>query len=759
MQAEFKRALDFTDAYLDRIVLNVYSGPGQTEVWIDDLEIGPILEPTPFQPTSRTPAATGRPAATAELTRPLNRSAVVELNQDRLLVNGRRFFLRGIRLTDTPPKVLREAGLNTLWVDPSTPAANLDEAAHLGFWLVPTLPVPKEGPRGEADGNLGQQVSRFLERESLLFWDLGGGLAEEQAPGIAHTAQMVRAADPQRPLGADVWDGFRPYSRHLDLLGVHRWPLLTAMELRDYREWLDQRRRLARPGTFLWTWVQTHLPDWYTTLVYDRPGSSTFSEPIGPQPEQVRLLTYIALASGCRGVGFWSDRFLADSHQGRDRLLGLALLNQELKMLEPLLVTAEAPTWLPTFVPDVQAAVLRCERGVLVLPMWIDKGAQYVPGQSAKSKLEITVPLVPIGTQAWEISPGEVRSLRSERVWGGTKVTVPEFGLTAAIVFTSDNGPNGLIAHLQDQARQMRPVAAQWAVSQAEAEVEKVAPVCSELQRMGHLPKDGPALLEDARRRLQTSSQLLAAGDARQAYLEAQRVLRPLRILMRACWDDAIKGLDMPVASPYAVSFFTLPRHWQFMDRVKQATAGANVLPDGNFEVDTSGNPESWTLQEATLDEVELVAKRVSDEPKEGKQCLLLEVKAKVPDMGRGALERTFLALNSPAVRLEPGSLVRITGWVRLPLPLGATVDGALLYDSTGGEPLAIRWTGKTKWKQFTLYREVPASGLMNVTLALTGLGQVYFDDIRIEPLASAAGRAVTDRGGAPGVPVSRTRP
>ena len=38
----------------------------------------------------------------------------------------------------------------------------------------------------------------------------------------------------------------------------------------------------------------------------------------------------------------WSDRFLADSHQGTDRLLELALLNQELRMLEPLLLDVDA---------------------------------------------------------------------------------------------------------------------------------------------------------------------------------------------------------------------------------------------------------------------------------------------------------------------------------------------------------------------------------------------------------------------------------
>ena len=104
---------------------------------------------------------------------------------------------------------------------------------------------------------------------------------------------------------------------------------MTSLELGQYRDWLTQRRNLAQSGGFSWTWVQTHLPDWYTSLIYDRPGAGhPFTEPIGPQPEQIRLLTYIAVGSGCRGLGFWSDRFLADSHTGQDRLLTLAPLKQ-----------------------------------------------------------------------------------------------------------------------------------------------------------------------------------------------------------------------------------------------------------------------------------------------------------------------------------------------------------------------------------------------------------------------------------------------
>ena len=49
------------------------------------------------------------------------------------------------------------------------------------------------------------------------------------------------------------------------------------------------------------------------------------------------LLTYTALAAGYHGVAYWSDRFLADSTNGRERLLTLALLNLEMRLLEPFL--------------------------------------------------------------------------------------------------------------------------------------------------------------------------------------------------------------------------------------------------------------------------------------------------------------------------------------------------------------------------------------------------------------------------------------
>ena len=55
LRARLQRDVNIADAYIDRVILNVYTGPGVTEVWIDDLEIGPVLEANQGADTPRSP--------------------------------------------------------------------------------------------------------------------------------------------------------------------------------------------------------------------------------------------------------------------------------------------------------------------------------------------------------------------------------------------------------------------------------------------------------------------------------------------------------------------------------------------------------------------------------------------------------------------------------------------------------------------------------------------------------------------------------
>ncbi len=738
-RAETGRDIVIADAFVDRVFLNLYGGPGQTDVWIDDMELGPVTE----QKATSTPK-TPEEVLGKTLTR---RSSDVQLKGSQLIVSGQKFFLRGIKHSGTPLKTLRDAGFNTVWLDESVANSTLDEAVNQGFWIVPMMQLPNSDETGSIPAQLtsqqavGKKVSRFLDQEAVLCWDLGSNLQFEKSPLVIKSAQSLRNADPLRPLAIDVWDGFQRYSRSVDqvMLGAHRWPLFTTLELPAYRDWLLQKRRLAQPGIYTWTWIQTHLPEWYLPFIASSDSQTKMDEPVGPHPEQIKLLTYTAIGAGCKGVGFWSDKFLADSHTGRDRLLSLALLNHELQLLEPILVETEEPVWVDTSLPDVKAAILRSDKGILVLPIWMGKGAQFVPPQGGATELSIVVPQAPTGCQAWEVTPGQVKSLPWKRVVGGVQVTIKEFSLTTPVVLTSDLSPTGLVVRWQDLQRKMSKLSAQWAHDLAEEEFNKVMIVQTKLETSGKHLADSQMLLKKSRDFINSSLNHRRNGEYPEAYADAQRALRPLRILMRTAWEQALRDLDSPVGTPYSVSFFSLPAHYKFWDEVKAAKLSENVLPDGDFELAADKVPQGWIVQEvASLDEINQVAKRVSDAARSGKQSLMLQITPKNPLLPPAALERAFLAIYSPAIKMQPGSLVRISGWVKIPKEIKGSADGALFFDSAGGEPLGIRLNAATDWRHYTFYRRVPATGVISVTLSLTGLGTVYYDDWKIEPLQEA---------------------
>ena len=735
IQAELKRPVNIDKAYVDLVILNLYSGPGQTDVWTDDLEIGPV------EPKA---AAAPKPLVSGEKTSmPLLQARTVLKGSNQLYFDDHKFFMRAVRHTGTPLKTLRDANFNTVFLDESTPQGVIEDAVRLGFLIVPSIRPPNMVTResGPVQATLtssiqafGQKVSQFNMNENILSWDLGANLTAEQFQAVSRTAELYRQKMPKRPLCCDVWDGYGRYARGLDqvMMGMHRWPLMTGLELSKYRDWLTERRRMALGDTYCWTWIQTHLPDWYLNLVYGRQAGETFDEPIGPQIEQIRLLAYTALGCGYRGLGFWSDRFLADNYAGKERLLGLSLLNQELEMLEQLLVSASDPlaadnrNWLDTSNPNVKAAILRSEKAILVLPIWMGTGAQFVPGQSAAAEVNFIVPQVPIGSHVWEVSPGQVRSLSGswERVLGGVRVSVREFSLTAAIVLTTDLSPTGPIVRFQEMQRQLGPLAAQWSHDLAREEYAKVEKIEMELEQYDQRPADAHELLEKAKSYLEACEKLKADGNASERYAEAQRALRPLRILMRSQWERAVRQMDSPVSSPYALSFYTLPRHWKFMQRLKETKPAANLLTDGDFELAPERVPQGWLVEEVpSLDDVEAIARRVNYEHHEGKQSLMLKLtqKGKLPPPA--LLERSFLAVHSPTVKLPPGTLVRITAWIKVNEPLRSTTDGALIFDNIGGEAMAVRITAPTAWHRYTVYREVPASGEVRITVGLSGLG------------------------------------
>ena len=97
-------------------------------------------------------------------------------------------------------------------------------------------------------------------------------------------------------------------------------------------------------------------------------------------------------------------------------------------------------------------------------------------------------------------------------------------------------------------------------------------------------------------------------------------------------------------------------------------------------------------------------------------------------------VESPPLWVTSAPVHLAAGDVVCIRGQVRVTQPIVGSVDGLMIIDSLGGQPLAERFNQTDGWHEFVMYRAAPYAQDVTVTFALTGIGQAWIDDVSIRP-------------------------
>ncbi len=740
LRMQYGSRVDDREAYVDAVLLNVYGGQGAMNLWIDDLEVaghaaqqaGQTVQLLSTQESPDSASSVIQAGLTPVRLPPVSVQPppaapprhVVRLDRSELLVDDRPMLPRVIQHRGEPLDVLKRIGFNAVWLD-RLPAAELfEEADRLGLWLI--CPPPRPGPTGMAD--IGPQY------DSVLAWDLGDDLTAADLEATQRWAEQVREADHRgnRPLICRPRTDLRGFSRSANLLLIDRRPLGTSLEMADYSTWVRQQPRLASLGTPLWTTVQTQPNESLRRqLMALEPG---YAPPTAVSPEQIRLLAYTAIVSGSRGLVFTSDSPLDASDPGtQQRAMSLELLNLELELIEPwaaagsFIATAEATD------PEVSGAVLCADRAKLLLPLWFSPGAQYVPSQSAANTLSLVAPGVPEATSAFELTPNGVRPLKHQRVAGGMRVTLDEFGLTTQILLAQDPV---IVDAVHRRAAQIGPRAAELQRQLAVMKLHSVQTLAGQLAPRTKVAQQA-SWFDAARKNLQTCDSQLAAGDAPGAALSAQRAGRSLRLIERAYWDAAVKGIVTPAACPGAMSFETLPCHWRLVDRLAHGRFGPNRIDGGDFEDMGTMMRAGWQHILHPAPTVQTAVDLVPQAAHGGRLGVRMTVTPTEPKKPPAAIENPPILFSSPAVQVEAGQLVCIHGWVRVVTDITASTDGLLVVDSLSGECLADR-IGKTKgWRQFALYRVAPQSGPMCVTFAMSGLGQAWLDDVAIQVVES----------------------
>lgn len=757
-----KATVDEREAYLDRIVLNVYGGAGVTNVCIDDLDIaGYVARPQGAGAPVAAPAAAPRnDGATDPLARWAGRRdgpvvaqpypailgrteppAKSALAGSILLAEGHPFFPRVIQYQGEPLEFLARLGFNAIWLAQPPSADLMAEAERLRLWVVcpPPLAVatattPEIGP----------------ELDNVLVWDMGRQLGTAQLEAFRSQVIAVRAADRRRgrPVIVAADSELRSYSRVTGLLLLGRQVLGASLEMNDYAAWLRGRQLLAEPGTPVWSVVQTQLP----TALAEQLGVLFPGRPVPLEvsSEQIRLMAYTALVAGARGLLFESQSPLtATDAETRYRAMSLELLNMALAMIEPWVAGGSLLTNVGSNLPEVTGTALRSDHARLMIPIWSMPNSQYVLGQAAANTVSLVVPGVPESWWANELIPGGLRSLRHNRVMGGYQVQLEEFGPLTQIALTQDPL---LLLTLTRQSSAAGQRAAQISHELARHEFQVLQQVTVEIGPRGTPREAGPAGKQNdewraaARRGLLECDERLSTKDQeyQAAYLAAQRATRPMRLLERAYWDTGSKRLLSPAASPAAASFATLPWQWRLIDAVTSTQPGQNRLPGGDFEDLPTTLGAGWQHFQRRVEAVQSLAELVPAAKHSGQLGMHLWARAVDPKNVPAVIEAAPLWIVSPPVPVDAGNLVRLHGWVNTVSSVSGSPDGLSVFDSIAGEAMAERITQSFGWHEFTLFRCAPRSGSLSVTFSLNGLGDVYLDEVSIQVLEPLSGARVT---------------
>ena len=477
-------------------------------------------------------------------------------------------------------------------------------AVEGGFFLLPRL----EGAAGAS--KVVAQMAEYPEPESVVAWYIGDHLGRDrredarkrELDDVREVLTAMRASEDENPhrSTATVDGEHRLYARspsNLDIIGIQPPVWGTSQSMQDGYEYLKQRRDLtvrSNPAALFWAWLPATAPPGVVRNIW---GDDTPPEWGTPpvQPEQLRLMTYMALSAGYRGLTFLGDADLTRP-SGEPLLIEMSFLNAEidlceqilarnLKQIKPYEIVDPDPLDRPTTANSNQKRMpkvaersskpglvakpiaLDNSRGYLLLVTDFAGGAQWQPPQMAYRNLTITASL-PQGAQIMEISPGDARFLEwkyDDRVPGGTRITLPDFSTSTLLLCTTDIA---FCKQIQEFVQRIRPNAITLAIRQAEIQYAMVSEVHERLKADGHgirnkkdleqrikvmpgvdrEPPDAEDLLKEAEKFLKNARSARDSEDYPRAWSEARRATRPLRLVMSGYWIQALGELQETVS-------------------------------------------------------------------------------------------------------------------------------------------------------------------------------------------------------------------
>ncbi|MFO7904441.1 MAG: hypothetical protein ACQESR_07435 [Planctomycetota bacterium] len=719
LRSQFGSDVTSREAYLDMLVLNAYGGAGDTQLWLDDLEITGQVFVDSLQNGEQGSERQSRPPDPA-----FNHDsqATPKLEGSVLTLDGRPQLVRAIDGNGEPFAWLKSLGFNAVRLSTPATAEQLRAAQECGIWLIAPPPTNQS------------VVDYGTALKQILAWDLGEDLAADQVDSTRRQAQQLRSVpdEDKRAIICMPREKTWQYSRLADLVVLEPPGPNNTLPLGSFGEWYLNRSRLTSMGSHFWASIPTQLAPRVTrqlAVMGQAPDAPSILE-----PDQIRLMAHHAIASGARGLLFRSHSRL----DGPDRLTdiranALKRLNQELAIVEPWATTGTHEHELETSDPSARASVLKTERSRLLLVIRRVADQQYVAGPVGETPVSFEVPGVSATDEVYRVGENGLKRLTPQRATG-VHITLDEGRLITPIVLTQDQLVINYLAQQAAALREIQPESTGTIAASMYAAVvdthQRILKAASASQLSDQLVQNES--LERARRQLQHVQQLAETGGHERAADFLRQGKQELARARSHHWKLAASAFPSPVSSPLCVSFFSLPLHYELGNRLRQVSWEPNSLPGGDFENLSLLQSSGWKNVATDNPSLRTAVELSLHSPRSGRSALRLQC---WPAAGKEAplvIDSPPLKITTAPVDVRKGQLIHVHGWARVESSIQGSMDGLLISDSITKLDLAQRIHASNGWREFSFYRTATQDGTFTATVALGGMGEAWLDDITV---------------------------
>ena len=714
------------DAYIDKVVLNLYTGPGTTKVQIDDLRLKGMVSAANIADSVRTNGTVKRDnevrqaSLNGEIDAPAQKQqSLVTRDGTVLLVKNKPFFPRIVQHNGESLDYLKAIGFNTVELQSTATFEQLRQAQNLDLWLI--CPAPSSVGLSPID----------FKYDRVLGWSVGAQLAGQDLPVIEQRVREIRESDQRagRPIIGGAQSDWSQLAKLTDVLSVGVQPIGTSFIASQYSDWIKQRRQITGNGTPVWADIQTELSK---SLNAQIGALAKQSPPIPVEPQQIKFLVYEAITGGARGLRFMSrNRLDAADPVSRLRAQTIEWINAEITQIEPWAVGGAVMGEIATGDNQIEVTAINTNRSRLLLIQRTTHHEQYLAGDVPIKTVSFQDSATNGNKSAYLIDQSGLISLPNSQNHAGVNIQIDNCPFAAAVVLTQDplvmNKLRGSYERVgkQTMMQMHTELTQQWlAITQL---------ISQQMEQMGKSSVEASAALSEAETAFRTAQTLINGSSPQTAVDYLNRTDERLSFVRRDMVTGPLGMFQSKTSTPFVAHASLIPLHWALSSRLGTAAWNPNGLAGGDFE--NLGHMMSNGWENRRLDNEKLITNvELSESARvDGRYGLKMSVfpRTSTPRL----IESTPLWISTPEVPIKGGQLLRIHGWVNVPQVIQGTHDGLMVTDSLGGTDMAERIPVTRGWQEFTLYRGAPSDGVLTVTFSLGGVGEALLDEVTIRAI------------------------